>query len=287
VEVSRGLIGRERVRSVSLDDIRAGGPDRVAEILDAVRGADVMVINALTYQDLETVALAALTVEDGGRSLLYRSGPSFVRALDGQDPQPPLGPAQIWPDGQPAGHGLIVVGSHVGLTSAQVSVLRQRADLSEVELDVPALLGLDGAARAAYVADLTGRVAAGLGHSDVLLLTSRSVAAAPDGATSLHRARQVSAAVSTVARGALAAGPAWVLAKGGITSHDVAVTGLGIRRAEVVGQFFDGMVSLYRPAVADARAVGRPFVVFAGNVGDQAALAEVATRLATPAMEGG
>ena len=77
VEVSRGVIGRERVRSVSLDDIRAGGPDRVAEILDAMRGADVAVVNSLTYQDLETVALAALTVQDGGRSLLYRSGPSF------------------------------------------------------------------------------------------------------------------------------------------------------------------------------------------------------------------
>ena len=44
-------------------------------------------------------------------------------------------------------------------------------------------------------------------------------------------AGEVSAAVTEVVRAALEARPAWVLAKGGITSHDVAVHGLGIRRA--------------------------------------------------------
>jgi hypothetical protein len=41
----------------------------------------------------------------------------------------------------------------------------------------------------------------------------------------------VSTAVIDVVRAAVAAKPAWVVAKGGITSHDVAVRGLGIRRA--------------------------------------------------------
>jgi len=81
--------------------------------------------------------------------------------------------------------------------------------------------------------------------------------------------------VSAIVNAVLSAEPAWVLAKGGITSHDVAVTGLGIRRAEVAGQLFAGMVSVYRPISADARAVGRPYVVFAGNVGDENTLAYV------------
>ena len=79
-------------------------------------------------------------------------------------------------------------------------------------------------------------------------------------------------------RAAIAARPAWVLAKGGITSHDVAVDGLGIRRAEVLGQLFDGIVSVFRPLEADARAVGTPYVVFAGNVGDERTLAEIVER---------
>jgi len=58
------------------------------------------------------------------------------------------------------------------------------------------------------------------------------------------------------------------------------VHGLGIRRAEVAGQFFPGLVSLFRPTSADPRMLGRPYVVFAGNVGDDRALAEVAVRIA-------
>ena len=87
--------------------------------------------------------------------------------------------------------------------------------------------------------------------------------------------RTVSTAVVEVVQAALAAHPAWVVAKGGITSHDVAVRGLGIRRAEVIGQLFPGMVSVFRPIEAAPEAVGTPYVVFAGNVGDDDTLADV------------
>ena len=66
-----------------------------------------------------------------------------------------------------------------------------------------------------------------------------------------------------------------MVAKGGITSHDVAVRGLGMRRAEVLGQLLPGMVSVFRPVEAAPEAVGIPYVVFAGNVGDEKTLANV------------
>ena len=71
------------------------------------------------------------------------------------------------------------------------------------------------------------------------------------------------------------AGPAWVVAKGGITSHDVAVRALGIRRATVLGQLLPGLVSVLRPVEALPEVVGTPYVVFAGNVGDEDTLAYV------------
>jgi uncharacterized protein YgbK (DUF1537 family) len=122
-------------------------------------------------------------------------------------------------------------------------------------------------------------VGAALAERSVLLLTSRTLVAADNGEASLDIARRVSTTVAAVVRSCLAAAPAWVLAKGGITSHDVATRGLGIRRAEVVGQLFPGMVSLYRPVAADPRAVGLPCIVFAGNVGDEYALADVVERM--------
>ena len=280
ISAARGGLGSERIHSISLADIRIGGPERVAEILDDVGRGDVIVVNALDYTDLEAVALAALAVEAGGKSFLYRTGPSFVRALDGQEPRAPLAVAEIWPQGHPDRHGLIVVGSHVGQTSRQVAALRNAHGTADVEIDVPALLALDERTTRSYVDEMAGRIAAALERSDVLLLTSRTLVAASDPGSSLLIAQRVSACVSAIVNAVLPAEPAWVLAKGGITSHDVAVTGLGIRRAEVVGQIFAGMVSVYRPISADARAVGRPYIVFAGNVGDENALADVAARMA-------
>ena len=273
-EKSGGTIRPGDVASIGLADIRLGGPSRVQELLAQVRDGRWVVVNATEYSDLDTVACGVLRAEADGHSFLFRTGPSFVRALLGMGPKAPLRGAQIWPPGSPAasGHGLVVVGSHVGQTSRQVAALIARGGVTGVELDVPALVRGDS-----VITPAVGQVAAALGHSDVLLYTSRTVVAG-----GLAIARAVSAALSQIVRETLAAAgspgrarPAWIVAKGGITSHDVAVYGLGIRRAEVVGQLFPGVISVFRPLEAAPGAIGRPFVVFAGNVGDEETLRQV------------
>ncbi|MEV5735045.1 nucleotide-binding domain containing protein [Streptomyces sp. NPDC052292] len=62
--------------------------------------------------------------------------------------------------------------------------------------------------------------------------------------------------------------PAFVVAKGGITSSDTATHGLEIRRAWARGTLLPGIVSLWEPV--DGPAAGIPYIVFAGNVGDDA-----------------
>ncbi|HEY5853926.1 MAG TPA: four-carbon acid sugar kinase family protein [Aldersonia sp.] len=272
-EKSNGTISAEQVHSITLTDIREGGPDRVANLLAGVTGGAFVVVNATDYADLEIVVLGLLDAQARGKTFGYRSGPSFVRALAGLEPQGPLTTEQIWPAGNPGGHGLVVVGSHVGLTSRQVAKAQQRGGLTEAELDVPTLIDPDR--RDAHIANIGRQVAAALATSDVLLFTSRSLLRGGDADDSLAISRTVSTAVIEVVQAALAAHPAWVVAKGGITSHDVAVRGLGIRRAEVVGQLLPGMVSMLRPIEAAPEAVGTPYVVFAGNVGDDDTLAYV------------
>lgn len=272
-EKSDGTITADQVHRITLDDIRLGGPSRVAEVLDGVTGGAFVVVNATDYADLEIVVLGLLEVQDHGRSFGYRSGPSFVRALAGLEPQEPLAAQQIWPGGNPGGHGLVVVGSHVGLTSRQVAKAQERGGMTETELHVPTLIDPDR--RDAHVAEIGRQVVEALATSDVLLFTSRTLMRGGDADDSLAISRNVSTAVIEVVQAALAAHPAWVVAKGGITSHDVAVRGLGIRRAEVMGQLFPGMVSVFRPIEAAPEAVGTPYVVFAGNVGDDDTLAEV------------
>jgi uncharacterized protein YgbK (DUF1537 family) len=272
-EKSGGTITADQVHSITLDDIRRGGPHRVAEILGGVTGGAFVVVNATDYADLEIVVLGLLDAEEQGRSFVYRTGPSFPRALAGLEPQEPLTARQIWPDGKPGGHGLVVVGSHVGLTSRQVAAAQERGGMVEAELHVPALTDPDR--RDAHVAEVGRHVVEALASSDVLLFTSRTLLRGDDADDSLAISRNVSTAVIDVVRHALAAHPSWVIAKGGITSHDVAVRGLGIRRAQVLGQLLPGMVSVLRPVEAAPEAVGVPYVVFAGNVGDENTLADV------------
>jgi uncharacterized protein YgbK (DUF1537 family) len=137
-EKSNGTIDADEVHSISLTDIREGGPERVADLLAAVTGGAWVVVNATDYADLEIVVLGLLELQGRGRSFGYRCGPSFVRALAGLEPQRPLtAAAQIWPSGRPGGHGLVVVGSHVGLTSRQVAMAQQRGGLTETNCTCP------------------------------------------------------------------------------------------------------------------------------------------------------
>lgn len=262
-------VPRDRVSSLPLATIRAGA-DAAREVLESVTEGTWVVVNAESYADLDTVAEAYAAC---GRTFLSRSGPSWVRALSGIAERGVLTADEIWPTDGPrrAGHGLAVVGSHVGQTARQVERARERGGVREVVLDVPTLVGGDGAAHVAATIDA---VVDALATGDVLFYTSRSLVRGADADDSLRIARLVSDAVVEVVRGARAARPAWVIGKGGITSHDVAVRGLGIRRGTVLGQLFPGMVSVLRADEAPDDVVGTPYVVFAGNVGDENALAD-------------
>jgi uncharacterized protein YgbK (DUF1537 family) len=197
---SGGAVRPGDVLRITLEDIRLGGPGRVAELLAGVTGGRFVVVNAVAYADLEVVVLGLLETETAGRCFLCRSGPSLVQPLAGLDPQGPLGALDIWAAGHPGGHGLVVVGSHVGLTSRQVAVARDRGGLAEVELDVAAVA--DPARRDGHVAEGTQLVVSALDPSDVLLAISRELRRGRDAAESLEISRRVSAAATEVVRGA-------------------------------------------------------------------------------------
>jgi uncharacterized protein YgbK (DUF1537 family) len=116
---------------------------------------------------------------------------------------------------------------------------------------------------------------AALKQTDALLISSRQQIVGDSGHSSLVIAQAVSHALVTLAARAVDEVPLkWVLAKGGITSSDVATDGLKIRRATVVGQLFPGIVSVWVHEGGNGRGLeGLPYVVFAGNVGDESTLA--------------
>jgi uncharacterized protein YgbK (DUF1537 family) len=278
-ERSHGGIAARDVASIGLHDIRDGGPERVAALLQGAANRRYFVVNATEQTDLDIVALGVVTAQESGVSLLFRSGPSLVRALAGLEPAPPVDLRRIEPRPGHAANGVVFVGSHVARTSRQLSSLFEQKLAVPIELDVARLLA-DGDP-ASYAQDVGAAAAAALTRGNVVVYTSRAVATDAGDPSGLTLARQVSAALSAAAAVTRQARPAWIVAKGGITSHDVALSGLGIRRSRVVGQLLPGMISVHIAVTAPPEVLGTPYIVFPGNVGDDDSLAQAVRQLSS------
>ena len=276
-EKSSGRFREEDVVVLDLSIIRSGAA-AIATALSGVAGSTPIVADAVSEDDLRLLSLGLIESESRGKRFLYRVGPPFVRARIGQEIKAPLTSGEIFSDSDATRTGgLIVVGSHVGLTTRQLARLKaDRPDAVTVEVDVNEIIGTSNASE--YLSIVSSDIVEALDAGDVIVNTSRTLKRSDDPAESLDISRRVSAALVTITQRALAARPPrFVIAKGGITSSDVASLGLGIRHAIVRGPMLPGIVSLWQPV--DGPAVGVPYVVFAGNVGDDDSLAAVVATL--------
>ncbi len=265
------------VASVTIEDVRRGGPPRIAECLLEARGQTrYFVANAVETSDLDALALGVELAEQRGMRFVYRTGPSFVSARAGVGTAEPLATREI---GMPDGRGLLVVGSHTSLSTRQLSRAMDAHELGVVQLDVEELLGGPRGQGVAALSRAAAELTRALAVGDAALVTSRQSAHAHRGAISLQTAAVVADALVDIVRAVGAEVRLdWLIAKGGITSHDMAVRALGARRATVLGQLFFGKVSVWELAEGSVRP-GLRYVVFAGNVGDESTLARTLDRL--------
>lgn len=288
-EKSHGRFPAGSVIVLDLNIIRAGSTagdpadsaqasaNAIADAIEAATNSTPIVADIVTENDLRALALGLEEAERRGKKLLYRVGPPFGRARIGQEIRTELSGAEAYAGHTPSGSGgLIVVGSHVGVTTRQLQALTEQHNAARtVEIDVQKLLGADAEAHLDSTVDT---VVEALRGGDVIVHTSRLLVKADDPAESLRIARTVSAAVVAVVNRTLKTfPPRFVIAKGGITSSDVAAHGLEIRHAIVRGPMLPGIVSLWEPV--DGPAKGIPYIVFAGNVGDDESLARVTQKL--------
>jgi uncharacterized protein YgbK (DUF1537 family) len=276
-EKTGGRIPAQTVASVSLEDIRRGGPEQVTMRLMALTHGCVCVVNAASPRDLEVFVQGLLAAEGRGRRFLYRTAASFVPIRADIAPRPLLAPAEL---AMPAsGGGLSIVGSHVPRSSSQLAALQSQPGVVSVEVQVQALLA--EAQYDAEVARVTQAIEQALRRdADVVLFTSRTLVTGADASSTLAIGQRVSAGLVAVVR-ALATRPRYLLAKGGITSSDIATQGLGVRRALVLGQILPG-VPVWQLG-PETRYPGMGYIVFPGNVGGPQALAEVVLGLRSQA----
>ncbi len=266
-EKTAGATRAGDVASIGIDTLRGlnGAMEVRRRLLDLPRGA-FLVVNAAAYSDLEVFAHGLLQAEARGKRYLFRTAASFVRVRAGIDPRPLLTPSEIGGPGR--GGGLVVVGSYINRTTVQL----------ESALTLPGVVGIEVlvdrlAERVSHANERDRVAAAALGAMTAgrhaVVFTSRRHETALGTAGDLRAGGIVSAALAEIVR-SLPSRPRFLIAKGGITSSDVATSGLGMRRALVVGQAAPG-VPVWKMG-PETRFPGLNYVVWPGNVGKPDAL---------------
>ncbi len=270
-EKTAGAVRAADVLSISLECIRQRGPDGVRDQLLQMEPGRVALINAVSYRDIEVATLGLLDAQERGKRFLFRTSASFVKVRSGVEGRPLLAASELTQPGTQG--GLVAVGSYVDKTTLQLEQLLRLDGVEGIELGVETVLGPqrdDEIARVAGAA--TEALAAGI---DAIIYTSRTRQTTRGIAGDLQVGSRVSAAlIETVRR--IAVLPRFFIAKGGITSSDIARLGLGARSVEILGQILPG-VPVWRLG-AESRFPGMAYVVFPGNVGGENSLAEAVLR---------
>lgn len=276
-EKTLGKTAKDQVIRIPLDALRQDLAQVTGQLLTA-RDRQPIIADIVTEEDLRQLSLAIIAAESQGAHFVYRVGPPFMRARIGQEIPAPLDEqavAQARTTPADTRGGLIVVGSHVPTTTRQLEALLAEDSAQVVELDVRTVLPAE---REAYLEQISAQVIAQLAQGNVVLHTSRELVTGATADESLAIARRVSSALIAVVNAvAHSVKPKFVIAKGGITSSDVASRGLEMTRATVIGPMQPGIISLWQ--LGDGPAAGVPYIVFAGNVGDDQSLVHVTTTL--------
>ena len=245
--------GRRGV-AVPLEQVREpGGLARA--LLQAPAGA-VVVPDVVSESDVDLVHAGLLEAERAGREVLVRCGAPLAARCAGAASTGLL----TTPVQRPAGPVLVVCGSHTAGATAQLAELEPITGPPVVLGTATAIAAPERAAED-VLGPLWDRLASG-----VAVLCSERDRAAEHG--TLEHGRRVMAGLTTAVH-RLSGELALVVAKGGITSAEVATAGLGAESAVVRGQILPG-ISLYDLAPHPV-----PQVVVPGNVGSARTLVEV------------
>jgi uncharacterized protein YgbK (DUF1537 family) len=276
-EKTRGRVRAADVKVISLETLRCehAALDVCAELVELPRGG-IVAVDSATYADLAAFVHGLLLAEIVGRRFLARTAASFARVRAAIDPRSLLAPAELGLSSQAdkAG-GLIVVGSYVEKTTRQIEAMFSLANLDVTRIDTDRLFD-PGTRETEIMLVATAAQTSIAAGRHALIYTSRNVSGVRGLAGELPVAESVSAALVAIMR-RIQTRPRFIVAKGGITSSDLATRGLGVKRAEVLGQIAAG-IPVWRLG-AESRFPGLPYVVFPGNVGEANTLRAVVEML--------
>jgi uncharacterized protein YgbK (DUF1537 family) len=263
-EKSMGSIPAKEVKSLSISQINNGN-DEILAVLTSLKPGQVLVLNVANYAQMETFVMALQEAIQKGSRFAFRTGASFVSAFGGIGPKPWV-PMKL---PHPNHGGIVIVGSYVPKSTRQLEELLKADGLSEFPISVariidsvrPLIKEIDS-----IVQELESNIKQG---KTPVVFTSRELVSGDTADESLSIGEKVNDfLVGLLER--LSVQPSFIIGKGGITSNDLAVKSLKMKRGMVAGQILPGVpVWELEP---DNKFPHTPYVVFPGNVGDDKGL---------------
>ena len=270
-EKTKGAFKAEDVLCISLDDLRAVNVDKIEEQLLNVKGFNKIIVNAADYIDVKVFCVALYRAMRKGKLFMMRTAAGIVKVLGGITDIPLLTRKDMVVKETTNG-GIIVVGSHTDKTTRQLNELKKVPGLKCIELNATLVKDEEAFEKEVErcLAEEEEAIKAG---TTVCCYTTRALITADsdDPEDHLRLSVRISDAVQSLV-GRLSVTPAFVIAKGGITSSDVGVKALAVKKANVLGQIRPG-IPVWQTG-EESRFPLTPYVIFPGNVGEDSTLRE-------------
>lgn len=280
-EKTGGAYPASSVHCITLEDLRAGTRTQVREILCRAKNFEKIVVNAISYEDMERFVPELLGALAEGKNFLLRTAASILRVLAGC-PGGVLSRRDL-ADTENSNGGIVIVGSHVKKTTLQLQRLLEGNSILPLEFNQHLVLDPEAFRKEIRRVSAAADEAISQGQSvAVYTRRERLDLNAADKEEELRLATRISEGVVQIIS-ELAVRPNFIIAKGGITSSDVATRGLSLRRATVMGQILPG-IPVWRTGT-ESKFPGMPYVIFPGNVGDEDSLLKAVEKLSPAPVE--
>lgn len=275
-EKTEGRYTKEKCITVSLEELHDFDIYGIKRKLMAARHMDKIIVNVVTYADLKVFCTAFAEAVKEGKEFLVRTAAAFPKVVGRVTDRPLLGRDELV--GTEANGGIVLVGSHVKKTTAQLESLKTaRGSLSFMEFDVNTCFEEGGLE--AEVERTVKRAEEAISDGiTAVIYTSRKLLAPENMSREevLKLSVNISDAVTGII-GKLEVKPKFIIAKGGITSSDVGTRALHVKRANVMGQVKKG-IPVWMTG-EESKFPGMPYIIFPGNVGEVSTLKEIVEEL--------
>lgn len=270
-EKTGGKYRAESVTCISLEKLRGMELEAITERLMAVTDFNKVVVNAVDACDVKIFCIALYRAMSRGKHFMFRTAAAFVKAIGNISDKPLLTREEMVTLKNHAG-GIIVVGSHTQKTTSQLEELKKVKGIRFIEMDSDLVLQ-EGALEQEVERILAISETCIREGTTVAIYTKRRLLEIEHDTkeAALVRSVRISDAVQSLV-GRLKVTPAFVVAKGGITSSDVGTKALLVKRANVLGQIRPG-IPVWQTG-EESRFPGTPYVIFPGNVGEVETLRE-------------